>query len=107
MNLCCPSCGTTNRVPAERLKDQPECGRCGAELMAARSHASPVRWPPGIWCDGFSHGSRPRTARDRQDWGVFVKAGRCSKDPQHPLARAAINRWGADLLAPADTSHIQ
>jgi len=36
MNLCCPACGTTNRVPIERLKDQPVCGRCGVELMAAK-----------------------------------------------------------------------
>ncbi|MGK2899886.1 MAG: thioredoxin TrxC [Burkholderiaceae bacterium] len=36
MNLACPACGTTNRVPQERLKDQPVCGRCGIELMAAR-----------------------------------------------------------------------
>ena len=35
MNLCCPACGTTNRVPTERLKDQPLCGRCGAPIMAA------------------------------------------------------------------------
>jgi len=39
MNLCCPACGTTNRVPTERLKDQPVCGRCGAELMAAKPTA--------------------------------------------------------------------
>ena len=35
MNLVCPACGTTNRVPQDRLKDQPVCGRCGADLMAA------------------------------------------------------------------------
>lgn len=34
MNLVCHSCGTTNRVPEERLSDQPVCGRCGAELMS-------------------------------------------------------------------------
>ena len=39
MNLCCPGCGTTNRVPTERLKDQPVCGRCGAELVAAKPAA--------------------------------------------------------------------
>jgi thioredoxin 2 len=39
MNLGCPACGTTNRVPTERLKDQPVCGRCGAELMAAKPAA--------------------------------------------------------------------
>ena len=33
MNLVCPDCGTTNRVPAERLDDAPVCGRCGADLL--------------------------------------------------------------------------
>jgi thioredoxin 2 len=33
MKLVCPQCSTTNRVPDERLQDQPVCGRCGAELM--------------------------------------------------------------------------
>ncbi len=36
MNLVCPTCASTNRVPEERLTDQPVCGRCGAELMAAQ-----------------------------------------------------------------------
>ena len=36
MNLVCPQCGTTNRVPDARLHDQPVCGRCGAELMAGQ-----------------------------------------------------------------------
>ncbi|MFN2329535.1 MAG: thioredoxin TrxC [Chromatocurvus sp.] len=35
MHLICPSCGTTNRVPVERLHDRPVCGRCSAALMAA------------------------------------------------------------------------
>ena len=35
MHLVCPSCGTTNRIPDERLRDGPVCGRCGAALMAA------------------------------------------------------------------------
>jgi thioredoxin 2 len=34
MNLVCPGCGTTNRVPDAKLHDQPVCGRCGTELMA-------------------------------------------------------------------------
>lgn len=36
MKLACPHCASINRVPDERLQDQPVCGRCGAELMAAR-----------------------------------------------------------------------
>jgi thioredoxin 2 len=35
MNLVCPACAATNRVPDARLHEQPVCGRCGAELMAA------------------------------------------------------------------------
>jgi thioredoxin 2 len=36
MNLVCPACATTNRVPDARLHEQPVCGRCGAELMAPK-----------------------------------------------------------------------
>ena len=36
MHLVCPSCGTTNRIPDERLHDGPVCGHCGAALMAAQ-----------------------------------------------------------------------
>ena len=39
MNLVCPACGAINRVPDVRLKDQPVCGKCGAELMAAKPFA--------------------------------------------------------------------
>lgn len=34
MHLVCPSCGTTNRIPDERLSDGPVCGRCATPLMA-------------------------------------------------------------------------
>lgn len=33
MQLVCPACGTKNRVPDERLQEDPLCGRCGAALM--------------------------------------------------------------------------
>ncbi len=35
MLLSCPSCGTTNRIPAARLHDDPVCGKCSTRLMAA------------------------------------------------------------------------
>jgi thioredoxin 2 len=35
MHLVCPQCGTTNRVPEERLAQGPVCGQCKAALMAA------------------------------------------------------------------------
>lgn len=36
MNLSCPACGATNRVPEERLGDHPVCGKCGHGLMEAK-----------------------------------------------------------------------
>lgn len=35
MHLVCPSCGTTNRIPAERLHDSPVCAQCKTPLMSA------------------------------------------------------------------------
>jgi thioredoxin 2 len=34
MQLVCPACSAKNRVPDERLQDQPVCGKCSASLMA-------------------------------------------------------------------------
>jgi thioredoxin 2 len=33
MNLVCPHCFATNRVPSERLEDNPKCGKCGAPVL--------------------------------------------------------------------------
>jgi len=32
----CPKCGTANRVPAVRMTEQPNCGKCKAPLFRAR-----------------------------------------------------------------------
>ena len=39
MNIVCPHCSTTNRVPDERLDDQPVCARCKTPLMQAEPFA--------------------------------------------------------------------
>ncbi|WP_421683442.1 thioredoxin TrxC [Stutzerimonas urumqiensis] len=31
----CAHCASLNRIPAERLRDQPRCGRCKAEVLPA------------------------------------------------------------------------
>jgi thioredoxin 2 len=36
MLLVCPSCATTNRIPDDRLRDEPVCGQCGTALMDAK-----------------------------------------------------------------------
>lgn len=33
MELVCPACGAVNRVPDQRLADQPRCGRCGGQVL--------------------------------------------------------------------------
>jgi thioredoxin 2 len=31
--LACPQCLTVNRVPSERLGEDPKCGKCGARIL--------------------------------------------------------------------------
>jgi thioredoxin 2 len=33
LHLSCPHCQATNRLPAARLDEQPDCGRCGKPLL--------------------------------------------------------------------------
>ncbi len=39
MHIACPHCGSTNRVPDERLTHDPSCGRCGRALLGGHPHA--------------------------------------------------------------------
>lgn len=32
-HIACPACGAANRLPAQRLGDQPHCGKCHAPLF--------------------------------------------------------------------------
>lgn len=33
-HIACAACGALNRVPSERLAEDPDCGRCGQPLLA-------------------------------------------------------------------------
>jgi len=33
LQLPCPQCGATNRLPAARIDEAPNCGRCGQPLL--------------------------------------------------------------------------
>ena len=33
LHLACPDCGATNRLPAGRIDEAPDCGRCGKPLL--------------------------------------------------------------------------
>jgi len=34
--VICPYCGAVNRIPAERLGDNPMCGKCSKHIFASR-----------------------------------------------------------------------
>ncbi len=34
--VACPYCGAVNRIPADRLDDNPRCGKCSRDIFAAR-----------------------------------------------------------------------
>ncbi|GAB4035315.1 MAG: thioredoxin TrxC [Rubrivivax sp.] len=35
-HVACAACGAVNRIPSERLAEDPICGRCGAALLDGR-----------------------------------------------------------------------
>jgi thioredoxin 2 len=34
--VVCPYCGAVNRIPADRLNDNPSCGKCKRDIFASR-----------------------------------------------------------------------
>ena len=34
--VVCPYCGAVNRIPAERLGDNPKCGKCSKHIFASK-----------------------------------------------------------------------
>lgn len=45
----CKSCGTKNRVPKQRVKDRPVCGKCGTPLPEKTFYSSPVTVTDGTF----------------------------------------------------------
>lgn len=53
--VVCPFCQAVNRIPAERLDDNPKCGKCKEELFRAR----PVELTPENFQQNISRSEVP------------------------------------------------
>src|SRR5574340_1104868 len=62
--VACPSCATGNRLPAERLGDEPKCGKCGAPLLDGK----PVHLYPANFDAFLSRNDLPVVVDFWADW---------------------------------------
>lgn len=45
LHVVCPHCHSTNRLPAAKINDQPNCGKCGNSLFAGK----PLQLTAATW----------------------------------------------------------
>jgi thioredoxin 2 len=62
--VACPRCGTANRVPAERIGEDPKCGKCGAPLLEGK----PVELQESAFDAFLSRNSLPVLVDFWADW---------------------------------------
>jgi thioredoxin 2 len=62
--VTCAKCGTANRVPRERIGDDPKCGKCGAQLLEGR----PVELDSARFDSFLSRNSLPVLVDFWADW---------------------------------------
>ncbi len=102
-NVTCPKCNATNRLPSERLKDKPSCGKCkkplfigkamevtSANVAAVLNHNEiPVLvdcWAP--WC-GPCKSFSPVFEQAAKELEPRIRLAKLNTEAQKPLA----GRW--------------
>ena len=98
--VLCANCSTANRVPAERLGDDPKCGRCGAPLLDGKPVAlDEARFDSFIgrnelpvlvdfwadWC-GPCHAMAPAFERAAGELKTRVRFAKLNTEDAQPVA---------------------
>ena len=91
--VACPACLTANRVPSERLGDDPKCGKCGAPLL----EGAPVELEEAAFDDFVAKSGIPVLADFWAPW-----CGPCRAMAPH-FERAAESLKGRVRLVKVNT----
>ena len=100
MNIVCAQCSTTNRVPAERLGEDPKCGKCHAALLDGRPAAldeskfdafisnSELPVVVDFWADWCQpcHAMAPQFARAAAELKARARFAKVNTEEAQPIA---------------------